>query len=361
MPTSKYVRNLLPTSFYAQDQWTAGRLTLQGGIRYDHLLTTLSRVEDRRPRLHRCRPAGNRVSLAVDPGDRLARHHAADGCGLRPVRQRQDGRQGEPGQVPWKPSWRATADFDLNPLIRSTISTTRSWTDTNKDFVPDCNLANPGQERRMRRDGESRTSGKNVFSQTFDPGLTTGWGNRPYNWELGASVQQEILPRVSVNVGYFRHWCGNWYAVDNRAITAGGLHSVQHHGADRCAAARRRRPDDQRPVRPQSAQVRAGRRTRAALGATSGSRSRTGRASMSTSTRGCGTGSRCRAARAPGARSTDNCALKAALPEQGANANGSIPGSPETPWSIPIARSSSRTRRGSRGSRRIRSPGSTSR
>jgi hypothetical protein len=30
-------------------------------------------------------------------------------------------------------------------------------------------------------------------------------------------VQQEVLPRVSVNVGYFRNWWGNWYAVDNRA------------------------------------------------------------------------------------------------------------------------------------------------
>ena len=37
---SSYVRNLLPTSFYVQDQWTTRRLTLQGGLRYDHLLTT---------------------------------------------------------------------------------------------------------------------------------------------------------------------------------------------------------------------------------------------------------------------------------------------------------------------------------
>ena len=35
------------------------------------------------------------------------------------------------------------------------------------------------------------------------------------------SVQQEILPRVSVNVGYFRNWWDNWYAVDNRATTVG--------------------------------------------------------------------------------------------------------------------------------------------
>ena len=25
------------------------------------------------------------------------------------------------------------------------------------------------------------------------------------------------MPRVSVNVGYFRNWWGNWYVVDNRA------------------------------------------------------------------------------------------------------------------------------------------------
>ena len=30
------------------------------------------------------------------------------------------------------------------------------------------------------------------------------------------SVQREVMPRVSVNVGYFRNWWGNWYTVDNR-------------------------------------------------------------------------------------------------------------------------------------------------
>ena len=29
-----------------------------------------------------------------------------------------------------------------------------------------------------------------------------------------------MAPRVSVNVGYFRNWWGNWYTVDNRAVSA---------------------------------------------------------------------------------------------------------------------------------------------
>jgi hypothetical protein len=48
-----------------------------------------------------------------------------------------------------------------------------------------------------------------------------GWGTRPYNWGLGVSVQQEVAPRVSVNVGYFRNWWNNWYAVDNRSTAIG--------------------------------------------------------------------------------------------------------------------------------------------
>src|SRR5580765_3755106 len=34
----KVTRNIWPTSFYAQDQWTRDRLTLQGGIRYDYYM-----------------------------------------------------------------------------------------------------------------------------------------------------------------------------------------------------------------------------------------------------------------------------------------------------------------------------------
>jgi hypothetical protein len=34
---------------------------------------------------------------------------------------------------------------------------------------------------------------------------------------MGVQVQQELMPRVSVNVGYFRNWWNNQYAVDNRS------------------------------------------------------------------------------------------------------------------------------------------------
>jgi hypothetical protein len=41
---------------------------------------------------------------------------------------------------------------------------------------------------------------------------------RPYDWQFAASVQQELLPRVSVELGYSRRSWGNLTFTDNLAI-----------------------------------------------------------------------------------------------------------------------------------------------
>ena len=83
----------------------------------------------------------------------------------------------------------------------------------------------------------------------------TGWGKRPYNWGLGISVQQEVAPRVSVNVGYFRNWWGNWYTVDNRAVATTDYTPFSISGAGRSAAAERRRLHRRRAVQPRPDKV----------------------------------------------------------------------------------------------------------
>ena len=42
-----------------------------------------------------------------------------------------------------------------------------------------------------------------MFSNTIDPDILSGRGVRGADWQIGASVQQEVLPRVSVEVGYY--------------------------------------------------------------------------------------------------------------------------------------------------------------
>jgi len=207
-------RYLIPTSFYAQDQWTVGRLTLQGGVRYDHGRTGYpeSRIggsllipeeyvfpSTTGYKWHDLTP---RMGMAYDlfgTGKTAFKVHLGKYVDSLMVGHGND--------------------YDLHPLARFVYSTTRSWNDADRDYVPDCDLRNPDANGECGAMA-NRNFGKNVVNRTFDRGFTEGWGNRPYNWEFAASVQQEVLPRFAVNVGYFRRWFGNWYVVDNRATTA---------------------------------------------------------------------------------------------------------------------------------------------
>ena len=60
--------------------------------------------------------------------------------------------------------------------------------------------------------------GREVFSIVYDPAILDGWGIRPWDWQIGAAVQHEVLPRVSVEVSYNRRWWGNFTVSDNRAV-----------------------------------------------------------------------------------------------------------------------------------------------
>ena len=66
----------------------------------------------------------------------------------------------------------------------------------------------------MRRDRHDEP-GQNVFTSDLSPKLVNGWGVRPGDGQYGVSVQQQIVPRVSVEVGYNRRWLTNFNNVDN--------------------------------------------------------------------------------------------------------------------------------------------------
>ncbi|MGH6692902.1 MAG: hypothetical protein ACREF4_19715, partial [Gammaproteobacteria bacterium] len=109
-------------------------------------------------------------------------------------------------------------DLDMNPLVRTVARTTRGWTDSDRDYVPDCDLMNPAANGECAR-MDNQNLGRQVFARSFDPNYVGGFGTRPYNWGLGLSVQHEVLPRVSVTASFIRNWWDNQYVVDNLATS----------------------------------------------------------------------------------------------------------------------------------------------
>src|SRR4029453_367505 len=138
--TVKFQRNLLMTSFYAQDTYTSGRLTLQGSVRYDSIGSGYPDTAVGGPD-YQLMP--NRISSAAgttekvhwkDITPRVGAAYDLFGSGKTAVKFNI-------GKY-LTALTASNSDLDLHPLIRTNLQTTRTWTDTNTNFVPDCVLTN---------------------------------------------------------------------------------------------------------------------------------------------------------------------------------------------------------------------------
>ena len=91
-------RHVIPVNFYAQDQWTRGRLTLQGGVRFDNGITNYTSDPIGGPD-YLLMPKQVSFPNRIDPRDQLEGHHTPSGRGLRSVRERQDSPQSQHRQI----------------------------------------------------------------------------------------------------------------------------------------------------------------------------------------------------------------------------------------------------------------------
>jgi hypothetical protein len=209
------------TAIYGQEQWTWRRVTIQGAVRFDH---AWSYFPEQRVYPSRFLPQGivfdrtDGVRGFNDLTPRLGVAYDLFGNGRTAVKVNA-GRYLE-----------AAAALGIysasNPVTRIATAASRTWTDGNKNFQPDCDLLNPSLQDSLRSGGDlcaalaPSTFGKAVFNNTIDPAVLGGWGTRAGDWQLGASVQQQVVSRVSVEVGYFRRWLQNFTVTDNRATSA---------------------------------------------------------------------------------------------------------------------------------------------
>jgi hypothetical protein len=209
-------------SAYVQEQWTLNRLTLQGAARYDFAKSVYPHQTFGGSKFH---PAvldfptdtEGGITGFHDINPRVGVIYDLTGDGKTSVKFNA-GR--------YTDSASSDGRWTLgNPLSRIQTTVARSWNDANTNFIPDCNLLNPAAQDLRASGGDqcgawnNNTFGTEVFSTTYDPDMFKGWFTRPMDWEIGASVQRQILSGMSVEVGYHRRWIDKWTLVENTLNT----------------------------------------------------------------------------------------------------------------------------------------------
>jgi hypothetical protein len=217
--TSHRTRNM---SLYVQDQWTLGRMTLQGALRFDR---NWSFSPDQQIPASTFLPTAlvfpetKGVDAYLDLSPRGGVAYDLFGTGRTAVKV-NFGKYLEPTSN--------NNNYVLaNPITRIATTAQRSWTDSNGNWTPDCNLLSPAAQNLSATGGDvcgamnNQTFGTATqTTASIDPKILSGWGVRSNDWQIGASVQQQVLQGVSVEVGYFHRWLNNFTVTDNLALGA---------------------------------------------------------------------------------------------------------------------------------------------
>jgi hypothetical protein len=212
IPTTitQYARPLIDTEhlksalgLYAQDRWTIDRLTLNLGLRFDYHNAYV--------------PAQN---LAAIPFVAARQYDEIDNV---PNWKDLSPRLGATydllanGKTVVRMNWakyvasESTNMATLNNRVNTSINqASRSWTDTNGNFLPDCNLSNPALNGECG--ALNAPLGSLNVAARYDPSITSGWGVRPNDREISAGIQHQLVPRVAVDFQFTRHAFGNFIA-----------------------------------------------------------------------------------------------------------------------------------------------------
>ena len=208
-------------AFFAQDQWTIKRLTLNLGARFND--------------------ARGATPLQVLPAGKFVPERRFEPLKNVPAYQNLSPRLGAAfdlfgtGRTALKTSLGHYPDIIRtvtgNPAAALTRTTNRTWNDANRNFVPDCDL------RSTVTNGECGPWSDLSFGRAdrrtqFAPGLLGGFNRQYHNWQASASVQHELTQSVGLNVAYFRTWYGgdgggsgipnaetSLYVTDNTLVT----------------------------------------------------------------------------------------------------------------------------------------------
>jgi hypothetical protein len=203
-------------AFFVQDSWTRDRLTVQGAVRYEHAWSYY--------------PESYIGGTRFIPFSTIPK---ADGANFNDIMPRAGVAYDlfGNGRTSLKANWGKYVQPAQNAGIytgaapTSTIVTaaTRSWTDSNKNFVVDCNLTSPGASNQTASGGDICGGLSNNNFGTLNPGFTYSPellnGLRPWDYQFGVAVQQQLSSRISMEVQWNKRWFDGYYVSRNTAIS----------------------------------------------------------------------------------------------------------------------------------------------
>ena len=189
------------SAVFVQDQWTKGRFTLQGALRYDRASSWAPAEGNGTTEISRFNPAPITFPRTVsvsgynDITTRIGGAWDIFGTGKTALkanvgRYLQNATNDE----------NYTANNPAARIVRNVFS--RGWVD-NGNFIVDCDLRNPALQDNRASGGDqcAALTGDNVNFGNANPNLTVvnpaileGWGVRPADWQVGVSVQHAAAP-----------------------------------------------------------------------------------------------------------------------------------------------------------------------
>ena len=234
---------------FVQERWTRDRLTVEGAVRFDRARSWFPAQQEGPSRFLPVPitiPETTGVDSYKDITPRFGASYDVFGDGRTALKvhlgRYLDG-AGTSGIY-----------LNTNPTLRvpqttsrfGTSGVTRAWNDANGNFVPDCDLLNPGAQDLRASGGDlcgvvsDIKFGQYVLTNNFDPAILNGWGVRPSDWTLDVSVQRQILPRASATLSYSRRWFHGFTVADNLALQPSESDTLQRRGTSRSPPAWRR-------------------------------------------------------------------------------------------------------------------------
>jgi hypothetical protein len=204
-------------SFFAQDTWTRGRMTVQGALRFDHAWSYspagLSGTNVAAPQLGLQAitfPRTPSVDAFNDITPRFGVAYDVFGNSKTAVKFSAGRYLGA--------ATNGLAYTRNNPANRIVNSVSRGWIDDG-DKVVECDLS------ILTANGEcAALTGNNLNFGGVSGNLTQvnqdtlkGWGVRDYDWQWSVEVQQQLLPRISADIAYSRRSFYSFTVTDNQA------------------------------------------------------------------------------------------------------------------------------------------------